>query len=296
MRADPVRHDDERPAHQGAGAADQAGISVRPGSRDRRTDLADRRAAGAAVDGAEREDQPDAALSNQAGAIRPAGLGIDDLIDFTPALRAEAIEIVKRYQIGPLFTPPVLSSATVRSRRCRCPRTTAAPTGLAAHSIPRPTASTSTRTRPSSASASCPPIRRRRTWATCPDSRAARRRRPWTPSGDGAGAAAHQAALRPDHRLRHEHGRPGLAEDSQLDAGRNREPSRAEGPGPAAAGSARANVHRRARDQDAADRRERAASTRTRPANASRCCARTTRPPAPTPEPSTCQPSRPDRR
>ena len=33
---------------------------------------------------------------------------IDDLIDFTPALRAEALEVVKRYQIGPLFTPPVL--------------------------------------------------------------------------------------------------------------------------------------------------------------------------------------------
>jgi quinoprotein glucose dehydrogenase len=37
------------------------------------------------------------------------GLGDDDLIDFTPALRAEAREVVKRYQIGPMFTPPVLS-------------------------------------------------------------------------------------------------------------------------------------------------------------------------------------------
>jgi quinoprotein glucose dehydrogenase len=37
------------------------------------------------------------------------GLAIDDLIDFTPALRAEALEVIKRYQIGPLFTPPVLS-------------------------------------------------------------------------------------------------------------------------------------------------------------------------------------------
>jgi quinoprotein glucose dehydrogenase len=33
----------------------------------------------------------------------------DDLIDFTPALRAEALEVVKRYRIGPLFTPPVVS-------------------------------------------------------------------------------------------------------------------------------------------------------------------------------------------
>ena len=34
------------------------------------------------------------------------GIEIDDLIDFTPELRAEAIEIVERYTIGPLFTPP----------------------------------------------------------------------------------------------------------------------------------------------------------------------------------------------
>ena len=34
------------------------------------------------------------------------GLTENDLIDFTPALRAEALEIVKRYVIGPPFTPP----------------------------------------------------------------------------------------------------------------------------------------------------------------------------------------------
>jgi len=37
------------------------------------------------------------------------GVSHDDLIDFTPELRAEAIEIVSRYKIGPLFTPPVVS-------------------------------------------------------------------------------------------------------------------------------------------------------------------------------------------
>jgi quinoprotein glucose dehydrogenase len=36
------------------------------------------------------------------------GVSIDDLIDFTPELRAEAIEISKRYVTGPLFTPPSL--------------------------------------------------------------------------------------------------------------------------------------------------------------------------------------------
>src|ERR1051326_704172 len=34
------------------------------------------------------------------------GISVDDLIDFTPELRAEAIAITKRYVTGPLFTPP----------------------------------------------------------------------------------------------------------------------------------------------------------------------------------------------
>jgi len=38
------------------------------------------------------------------------GVAIEDLIDFTPALRAEAIDFVKRYKIGPLYTPPSLSN------------------------------------------------------------------------------------------------------------------------------------------------------------------------------------------
>jgi len=35
------------------------------------------------------------------------GLTTEDLIDFTPELRAEALEIVSRYQIGPIFNPPI---------------------------------------------------------------------------------------------------------------------------------------------------------------------------------------------
>jgi quinoprotein glucose dehydrogenase len=38
------------------------------------------------------------------------GLTENDLMDLTPALKAEALEVVKRYRMGPLFTPPVLSS------------------------------------------------------------------------------------------------------------------------------------------------------------------------------------------
>jgi quinoprotein glucose dehydrogenase len=37
------------------------------------------------------------------------GLSVDDLIDFTPELKAEAEKIVSRYKIGPIFTPPVVS-------------------------------------------------------------------------------------------------------------------------------------------------------------------------------------------
>jgi quinoprotein glucose dehydrogenase len=37
------------------------------------------------------------------------GVAIDDLIDFTPELRAEAVKFVAKYKIGPLFTPPVVS-------------------------------------------------------------------------------------------------------------------------------------------------------------------------------------------
>ncbi len=37
------------------------------------------------------------------------GVTVDDLIDFTPALRAEAVKEIQRFRTGPLFTPPSLS-------------------------------------------------------------------------------------------------------------------------------------------------------------------------------------------
>jgi quinoprotein glucose dehydrogenase len=42
-------------------------------------------------------------------AFGPNGLRIEDLIDFTPELRAEAERIVSLYRIGPLYTPPSVS-------------------------------------------------------------------------------------------------------------------------------------------------------------------------------------------
>ena len=37
------------------------------------------------------------------------GFSLDDLIDFTPELRAEGEKLISKYKIGPVFTPPVVS-------------------------------------------------------------------------------------------------------------------------------------------------------------------------------------------
>jgi quinoprotein glucose dehydrogenase len=42
-------------------------------------------------------------------AFERQGVTVDDFIDFTPELRAEALKIAARYKLGPLFTPPVVS-------------------------------------------------------------------------------------------------------------------------------------------------------------------------------------------
>jgi quinoprotein glucose dehydrogenase len=39
------------------------------------------------------------------------GTSIDDLIDFTPELRAQAMTIASRFKLGPVFTPPAVSKA-----------------------------------------------------------------------------------------------------------------------------------------------------------------------------------------
>ena len=39
------------------------------------------------------------------------GVTTDNLIDFTPELRAEAVKLMSRYKTGPIFTPPPLSKA-----------------------------------------------------------------------------------------------------------------------------------------------------------------------------------------
>jgi quinoprotein glucose dehydrogenase len=43
-------------------------------------------------------------------AFERQGITEDDLIDFTPALRQAALEFVKKYRMGPLFSPPALTT------------------------------------------------------------------------------------------------------------------------------------------------------------------------------------------
>lgn len=49
------------------------------------------------------------------------GISEDDLIDFTPELRAEALEIVSEFRMGPLFNPPMVSGQGGIQAAIHCP-------------------------------------------------------------------------------------------------------------------------------------------------------------------------------
>ena len=40
-----------------------------------------------------------------------SGMSVNDVIDFTPELKQEALQLISKYKIGPIFTPPVVSKA-----------------------------------------------------------------------------------------------------------------------------------------------------------------------------------------
>ena len=54
---------------------------------------------------------PTQPIPTKPSAYAKNGTSIDDLIDFTPELRAQAVTIASRYKLGPIFTPPVVSKA-----------------------------------------------------------------------------------------------------------------------------------------------------------------------------------------
>ena len=82
-------------------------------------------------------------------AIERQGLAIDDLIDFTPELRAEALELVKPYVIGPQFTPPSIrgDGAGAKLGTIQVVGATGGPSWPGAASIRRPACSTCPRAR-----------------------------------------------------------------------------------------------------------------------------------------------------
>ena len=51
------------------------------------------------------------------------GVAMEDLIDFTPDLRAEAIEIAAQYKLGPLFTPPIVAGSNGKRAVLMAPST-----------------------------------------------------------------------------------------------------------------------------------------------------------------------------
>lgn len=52
------------------------------------------------------------------------GLGPDDVIDFTPALKAEALKMLDDYTVGPIYTPPSLAGANGKKGTLHLPNST----------------------------------------------------------------------------------------------------------------------------------------------------------------------------
>jgi quinoprotein glucose dehydrogenase len=97
-------------ARRGGGAAHQAGhpLCLRP--RDRQARVAHRGEAGAArADVPGEWYSPTQPIPSKPPAYARNGVSVDDLIDFTPALRDQAQTLIAKYKIGPVFTPPVES-------------------------------------------------------------------------------------------------------------------------------------------------------------------------------------------
>ncbi len=175
------------------------------------------------------------------------GVTEDDLIDFTPELKAEALKMASEYKLGPLFTPPI------RRRRRRQARHADA----AEHDRRRELAGRRGR----SGNRDAVRLFRNERQPDDPERRQRRRRAQATPptrdpwgasSGKGrcrrwrrpgwrarraaagsshvrpAGAADHQTAVRPDHGYQPEYGRSRVDDRERRSAGLDQEPSGAE--------------------------------------------------------------------
>ena len=112
--------DDRRPAAQGRGAADQAGLALRVRPHHRPADLADRREGRCRRRTCPaRRPRRRSRFPTKPAAVRRAPTSTtNDLIDFTPALRAQALENLKRYRWEQTpFVPPVVRRTSRHARR-----------------------------------------------------------------------------------------------------------------------------------------------------------------------------------
>jgi hypothetical protein len=149
------------------------------------------------------------------------GVSLDDLIDFTPELKAEAVKLVALHRLGPIVTPPSLSKA-------EGPLGTLMPSNLAGanwaggsydpdtHRLYVHSSTLVTLLGPVPSDSK---VRLRVRSRRCPDGsrRGARKRRiGWN---DDPGSGTRKAALRADHVVRSRPRRHRLADCPRRDAG-----------------------------------------------------------------------------
>ena len=109
--AHPDGHHSGRQADQGGRPGDETSVGVRLRSGHRKAGVAYRRASCAASQCAWRKAAATKPFPTKPAPYDRQGVTVDDLIDFTPELRAEAEEIAKKFVLGPLFTPPSTAGA-----------------------------------------------------------------------------------------------------------------------------------------------------------------------------------------
>jgi quinoprotein glucose dehydrogenase len=126
------------------------------------------------------------------------GFSDDDLIDFTPELKAQARKAIEKYKTGPLFTPPVVSSWAGPRATLGLPSSVGGSNWQGGAYDPETQmlyAFSATQLYPLSI---VPPIRRGAGGTT--GDRAAQRRRARARRADRPRAADREASLRPHHR------------------------------------------------------------------------------------------------
>jgi quinoprotein glucose dehydrogenase len=248
------------------------------------------------------------------------GFSAEVLNDLTPALRAEAEQVMAQYRIGPLYTPPAVDAPGGPLGTLMLPADVGGanwPGGsfdpetnrLYIHSH---TAVFTLRNIPADFEPFDPSPTRRAGGsraATTPPPAGGLGPAPaglGPPPGPGAARGGtflqgtipfDQTAVRSDHGVRHEYGRDTLAEAALHDARQHPQPPRARGARCVSARSLRPHLHRNAHHQRRSWLPVKATCTRMRPAKRWRCCEPTTRIPVRiSKDGSRCRPGKPARR